>query len=88
MAESGPLAAYVTYRSHWNSLPNYVDRLEMPDVGNRKRVPDKGQRRPIAALMCDVRAPCGSRGSSPSLTWACSGVSFAHAAGSKGVPPC
>ena len=40
MAEPGPLAAYVTYRSHWSSLPNYVDQCGMPDVGNRKRVPD------------------------------------------------
>lgn len=63
MAESGPLAAYVTYRSHWSSLPNYVDRVEMPGVGNRKRVPDKAQRRPIAALMCEpLRAPRGFKG--------------------------
>ena len=88
MAESGPLAAYVTYRSHWSSLPNYVDRVEMPGVGNRKRVPDKAQRRPIAALMCErFRAPRGFKGSSPLLIGACSGVSFAHAAGFKGVAP-
>jgi hypothetical protein len=88
MAESGPLAAYVTYRSHWSSLPNYVDRVEMPGVGNRKRVPDKAQRRPIAALICEpLRAPWGFKGSSPLLIWACSGMSFAHAAGVQGRRP-
>jgi hypothetical protein len=48
VAESGLLAAYVTYRSHWSSLPNQVITGEMPDVGNRKRVPDRYQRRLIA----------------------------------------
>ena len=88
MAESGPLAAYVTYRSHWNSLPNYVDRLEMPDVGNRKRVPDKAQRRPIAALMCErLRAPRGFKGVALLLIWACSGGLLRAPRGFKGVAP-
>src|SRR4029453_18996188 len=71
VAESGPLAAYVTYRSHWSSLPNQVITGEMPDVGNRKRVPDRYQRgqllpvRAGRAPVCIVRARGGSRGSSP-----------------------
>jgi hypothetical protein len=53
MAESGPLAAYVTYRSHWSSLPNYVDRVEMPAWATGKEYltrPSAGQ------LLLDVRA--------------------------------
>ena len=58
-------------------------------MGNRKRLPDKAQRRPIAALMCErLRTPRGFEGVVPLLLiWACSGVSFAHAAGFKGVAP-
>jgi len=88
MAESGPLAAYVTYRSHWSSLPNYVDRVEMPGVGNRKRVPDKAQRRPIAALMCErLRTPRGFKGVAPLLIWACSRVLLRTPAGVQGGRP-
>jgi hypothetical protein len=110
MAESGPLAAYVTYRSHWSSLPNYVDRVEMPAWATGKEYltrPSAGQLlldvRALArgrgfkgvvllanwgrALVCLLQAPRGSRGSPLLLIWACSGVSFTHAAGFKGSSP-
>jgi hypothetical protein len=87
MAESGPLAAYVTYRSHWSSLPNYVDRVEMPGVGNRKRVPDKAQRRPIAALMCEPLRAAGVQGGRPLADLGVLLCVFAHAAGVQGGRP-
>jgi hypothetical protein len=69
-AESGPLAAYVAYRSHWNPLPKLKSiQISCPNLGNRKRVPDKVQHRPIAAT-------CG-------LGWA--GVSPARGAGAHAV---
>ena len=49
VAESGPLAAYVTYRCHWSFSQLRSIQVSMPDVDNRKRVPDRYQRRPIAA---------------------------------------
>ena len=88
MAESGPLAADVTYRSHWSSLPNYVDRVEMPGVGNRKRVPDKAQRRPIAALMCEpLRTPWAFKGVVPLADLGVLLRLLRTPRGSKGVAP-
>jgi uncharacterized protein len=74
VAESGPLAAYVAYRSHWNPLPKYVDTDGVPELGNRKRVPDKVQRRPIAVIWINVlacdRTPQEFKGSPP-LPYGC-----------------
>jgi hypothetical protein len=73
VAESGPLAAYVAYRSHWNPLQKYVDIDDVPELGNRKRVPHKVQRRPIAVIWISVlachRTPQGFKGVAPLAIW-------------------
>jgi hypothetical protein len=77
VAESGPLAAYVTYRSHWSSLPKsgrYRYRCPLWATGKEYPTsPSAGQfvhasRLAMGVLPCVIAHACGgSSGSSPLL---------------------